>query len=75
MQNNLKFFGSIKDILIEFPVLKIISLLQLQQSSLVELVNGGFGIKNPSYRAPKPSDITNIQQGKKATGCVNVNKP
>lgn len=47
----------------------------MQQSSLVELVNGGFGIKNPSYRAPKPSDITNIQQGKKATGCVNVNKP
>lgn len=62
-------------IFIEWSVLKIMFLLQLQQTSMVELVNGGFGIKNPSYRAPKPSDITNIQQGKTATGCVNVNKP
>lgn len=44
-----------------------------QSPSMVEVVNGGFGIKNPSYRPPKPSDITNIQQGKRATGCVNLN--
>ncbi|XP_022323174.2 uncharacterized protein LOC111124530 isoform X1 [Crassostrea virginica] len=33
-----------------------------ESPSMVEVVNGGFGIKNPSYRPPKPSDITNIQQ-------------
>ncbi|XP_062612129.1 fez family zinc finger protein 1-like [Saccostrea cucullata] len=36
--------------------------LSNEHSPVVELVNGGFGIKNPSYSAPKPSDITNIQQ-------------
>ncbi|XP_061164384.1 histone-lysine N-methyltransferase MECOM-like [Saccostrea echinata] len=36
--------------------------LSNEHSAVVELVNGGFGIKNPSYSAPKPSDITNIQQ-------------
>ncbi|KAK3100146.1 hypothetical protein FSP39_015345 [Pinctada imbricata] len=31
-------------------------------SAEVELVNGGFGLKNPSFRPPKPSDITNVSK-------------
>lgn len=30
----------------------------------IEFVNGGNGIKNPSFVAPKPADITNTHQGR-----------
>lgn len=31
----------------------------------VEVINDGYGIKNPSFVPLRPADITNIQQGKK----------
>lgn len=40
-------------------------LFQNQQTSQkIEVINGGYGIKNPSFIPPKPADITNIQHGR-----------
>ncbi|XP_063413300.1 mucin-2-like [Mytilus trossulus] len=33
-----------------------------------EVINGGYGIKNPSFVPPKPADITNIQQDENGKG-------
>ncbi|CAC5371796.1 OVOL [Mytilus coruscus] len=47
-------------------VLKVVKTQQTPQK--FEVINGGYGIKNPSFVPPKPADITNIQQDENGKG-------
>ncbi|KAL3881026.1 hypothetical protein ACJMK2_033226 [Sinanodonta woodiana] len=40
------------------PLAALLYMLKNQGSTNVELVNGGYGIKNPTFKPPKPSEVT-----------------